>query len=71
MIFDIIAYLIVLMAFIALGRNILSFFNLIGKKKKNSAKCSGCTSGCDVKKTGLFNSHKAQSQNQNQYKFYL
>lgn len=69
MILDIIAYLIVLMAFIALGRNILSFFNLIGKKKKNSAKCSGCTSGCDVKKTGLFANYKPQSQNQ--YKFYL
>ena len=69
MILDIIAYLIVLMAFIALGRNILSFFTLIGKKKNISAKCSGCTSGCDVKKTGLFASHKAQSQNQ--YKFYL
>jgi len=68
MILDIAAYLVVLLAFIALGRNILSFFN-IGKKKTYSAKCSGCSSGCNVKKTGLFGNNKQRSQNQ--YKFYL
>jgi hypothetical protein len=69
MILDIIAYLIVLLAFIALGRNILSFFNLIGKEETYSTKCSGCSSGCDMKKTGPFVNNKQRSQNQ--YKFYL
>lgn len=69
MILDIIAYLIVLLAFIALGRNILSFFNIIGKKQTYSTKCSGCSSGCDMKKAGLLVNNT--QRNQNQYKFYL
>ena len=69
MILDIAAYLIILLAFIALGRNILSFFNITGKKQNYSAKCSGCSSGCDMKKTGPFENNKLR--NQNQYKFYL
>lgn len=69
MILDIIAYLIILMAFIALGRNILLFFNVIGKKQTRTAKCSGCSSGCDIKKTGMFGNNKLQTRNQ--YKFHL
>jgi heterodisulfide reductase subunit C len=48
MIYDVLTYLIILGAAIALGRNVLTFFNVV-KQKNKSAKCSGCAGGCDAK----------------------
>lgn len=46
---DIIAYLIITLAFSSLFYHILRFFNLTGKKQASSSKCAGCTSGCELK----------------------
>ncbi len=47
MIFDILTYIIMAGASVALMRRILLFFNVI-KIKKTHAKCTGCAGGCDV-----------------------
>lgn len=46
---DIIAYLIITLAFSSFFYHILRFFNLFGKKRVSSSKCAGCTSGCEMK----------------------
>jgi hypothetical protein len=49
MIQDLIAYLIISIAFGALILHILRFFNMIGKKSVNTSKCGGCSTGCEMK----------------------
>jgi hypothetical protein len=66
---EIIAYLIIAVAFSILALNILRFFNLVGKKTVNSSKCGGCSSGCEMKELHL--TGKARLEKQDQYKFYL
>jgi hypothetical protein len=46
---DLIAYLIISIAFGGLILHIHQFFNIIGKKSANSSKCSGCSGGCEMK----------------------
>lgn len=69
MIQEIIAYLIITIAFGILVLNILRFFNLIGKKTANSSKCGGCSSGCEMKEMHL--TGKSKLVKHDQYKFYL
>ncbi len=69
MIFDVIAYIIVLTALGALIRNMLRFFNLLVKKQTNVSKCGGCSSGCDIKEISSLKQHKPAHRDQ--YKFYL
>jgi hypothetical protein len=64
MIQDIIAYLIISVAFGALTLNILQFFNLIGKKTANSSKCAGCSTGCELKELNQFKKDKPTNYNQ-------
>jgi hypothetical protein len=49
MVQNIIAYLIISIAFGMLIVNILRFFNISGKKPANSSKCGGCSAGCEIK----------------------
>jgi hypothetical protein len=69
MIQDIIAYLIISIAFGALLLNIFQFFNLIGKKNTNSSKCSGCSTGCEIKE--LHQLKKDQPKSYDQYRMQL
>lgn len=69
MIYDVIAYIIVLIALGALVRNMLRFFNLFVKKHANTSKCRGCSSGCDIKEIASLK--QPQSAHRDQYKFYL
>ncbi|BBE20377.1 hypothetical protein AQPE_4568 [Aquipluma nitroreducens] len=64
MIQDIIAYLIISVAFGALALNILQFFNLVGKKSGNTTKCSGCSGGCEIKEIQQFKKDKPTNYNQ-------
>jgi hypothetical protein len=66
---EIIAYLIIIMAFGFLLFNILKFFNLAGKKIVSSSKCGGCSSGCEMKE--LHQIVKRNSVKTDQYKYYL
>lgn len=47
MIFDILTYIILIGASVALIWRMLLFFNVIRRKNTHS-KCSGCSGGCDV-----------------------
>lgn len=49
MIQEIIAYLIITLAFSSLFYHILRFLNLTGKKQVSHSKCAGCTSDCELK----------------------
>lgn len=69
MIQEVIAYLIIVIAFGILAINILRFFNLVGKKTANSSKCGGCSTGCEMKELHLVGKNK--SGKHDQYKFYL
>jgi len=69
MIQEIIAYLIIAIAFGILALNILRFFNLVGKKNVNSSKCGGCSTGCEMKEIHL--ASKSRLVKHDQYKFYL
>lgn len=69
MIQEIIAYLIIAIAFGILTLNILRFFNVVGKKHANSSKCGGCSSGCEMKEIHL--SGKNKFVKSDQYRFYL
>ncbi|MDD2307464.1 MAG: hypothetical protein PHP53_22365 [Prolixibacteraceae bacterium] len=64
MIQNIIAYLIISVAFGALALNILQFFNLVGKKSGNTTKCSGCSGGCEIKEIQQFKKDKPTNYNQ-------
>ena len=68
MIFDVIAYIIILTALGALIINMLRFFNLFVKKQANVSKCGGCSSGCGIKEISLLKQPKSA---RNLYKFYL
>lgn len=48
MIQNLIAYLIITTAFVALVVNILRFFKIIEKESTNSSKCAGCSTGCEM-----------------------
>jgi len=48
MTYDVLTYLILFGASVALGRNMLLFFNVI-KRKGAVTKCAGCSGGCDIK----------------------
>lgn len=49
MAYDVVAYIIVTLAFIALLRNIIQFFiNIPGKAKGRTSKCVGCNSSCEI-----------------------
>jgi len=67
MIQDLIAYLIISIAFGALLLHILRFFNLIGRKAVNHSKCSGCSTGCEMKEIHQFKKQK----NYDQYRIQL
>jgi len=69
MIKDIIAYLIISVAFGALTLNILQFFNLTGKKTANSSSCSGCSTGCEMKE--LHQYKKGRPTDYNQFRIQL
>lgn len=69
MIQEIIAYLIIAIAFGILALNILKFFNLVGKKAANPSKCGGCSSGCEMKELHLASKNKIVKHDQ--YKYYL
>ena len=64
MIQNIIVYIIISIAFGTLALNILQFFNLVGKKSTNSAKCSGCSGGCEIKELHQFKKEKPTNYNQ-------
>jgi len=64
MIQDIIAYLILSVAFGALTLNILQFFNLIGKRTANSSNCSGCSTGCEMKELHHYKKDRPTDYNQ-------
>jgi len=67
MIQDLIAYLIISIAFGALILHILRFFNIIGKKSVNTSKCGGCSTGCEMKEIHQFKKPK----NYDQYRIQL
>lgn len=69
MIQEIIAYLIIAIAFGILVLNILRFFNLVGKKAANASKCGGCSTGCEMKE--LHQISKSKTIKYDQYRFYL
>jgi hypothetical protein len=69
MIQEIIAYLIIIASFGAFIYNILSFFNMVGKKSTKSGNCAGCTSGCEIKELHVMN--KPKFSKHNKYQFYL
>lgn len=66
---EVIAYLIIAIAFGILAINILRFFGLVGKKTANPSKCGGCSTGCEMK--GLHLVGKKKLLKHDQYKFYL
>ncbi len=47
MIYDILTYLIIAIATLALGWKFLHFFNFVGKKATGS-NCSGCNGSCET-----------------------
>jgi len=67
MVQDLIAYLIISIAFGALILHILRFFNVIGKKSVNTSKCGGCSAGCEMKEIQQFKKPK----NYDQYRIQL
>lgn len=67
MIQNIIAYLIISIAFGTLILNILRFFNIGRKKSANSSKCGGCSAGCEMKELHQFKKQK----NYDQYRIQL
>jgi hypothetical protein len=67
MIQDLIAYLIISIAFGALILHILRFFNIISKKPVNTSKCRGCSTGCGMKELHEFKKPK----NYDQYRIQL
>jgi len=69
MIQELIAYLIIIIAFGMFAYNILSFFNLAVKKNVKSGSCAGCTSGCEMKELHVTN--KPKYTKHNKYQFYL
>lgn len=69
MIQEYIAYLIIVTAFGYFIFNILSFFNLAGKKTAKSGSCAGCSSGCEIKELHVMNKRKVNKHDQ--YRFYL
>jgi len=69
MIQNLIAYLIIGIAFCALMVNILRFFKIIDKKSTNSSKCAGCSTSCGMKK--LHPLKRKNVVNQDRYRFYL
>lgn len=48
MAYDVVAYIIVTLAFIALLRNIIQFFINPGKSAGGASKCAGCNSSCGI-----------------------
>ena len=68
MVQEIVAWLIISIAFGILILKILRFFNLVGKKKVNSSQCGGCSSGCEMKEIHKLEKHKL---NYDQYRIYL
>lgn len=69
MIQDLIAYIIILGAFGVLIHNVLHFFNVVGKKKKNTGGCGSCSSMCDLKEFHQLS--KGKLSQRDQYRFYL
>ena len=69
MIQDIIAYLIVALAFGYLIMNILRFLNLAGKRSAKKSKCAGCSSDCEINNLNAIN--KGTSRNYNQIRIKL
>ncbi len=65
MVQDIIAYIIIIIAFGVLVYRILQFFNLT---KKKASKCGGCTTGCSLKELHIAN--KAKFNKNDLYSFY-
>ncbi|MFY9154038.1 MAG: FeoB-associated Cys-rich membrane protein [Prolixibacteraceae bacterium] len=68
MIQEILTYLIVSAAFAIAVYRILQSFNLIGGKTANTAKCSSCSGGCEVKELHVMNGKKLVKHNK--YQFY-
>lgn len=62
MIQDLIAYLIISIAFGALILHILRFFNIIGKKPVNTSQCGGCSTRCEMKELHQFKKPKNYDQ---------
>jgi len=67
MIQDLIAYLIISIAFGALIIHILRFFNIARGKSVNTSKCGGCSTGCEMKELQQFKKPK----NYDQYRIQL
>jgi len=64
MIQDLIAYLIISIAFGALILHILRFFNIMGKKSINTSKCSGCSAGCEMNELHQYKKDKPTNYTQ-------
>jgi len=62
MVQDLIAYLIISIAFGALILHILRFFNIIRKKSVSASKCAGCSTGCEMKELHQFKKPKDYDQ---------
>ena len=69
MIQEYIAYMIITIAFGIFIFNILSFFNITGKKSSKKGNCAGCSTGCEMKELHLMN--KPKFMKHDQYKYYL
>jgi len=69
MVQELIAYLIIAIAFGILILKTMRFLNLVGKKAADSSTCGGCATGCAAKE--LYLVERKKSKKQDQYKFYL
>lgn len=69
MTYDVIAYIIVALAFVALLRNIIQFFiNIPGKTKGSTSKCAGCNSSCEISELRSHQDFTVDSKNTYQMK---
>lgn len=69
MVFDIIAYLIIALAFGAFSWNIFRFFVRVpGKTNSMSPKCAGCSSGCSTAHATPIKKYKLDPKNYYQLK---
>ena len=69
MVQELIAYLIIAIAFFTGILYILRFFKLAGKKTAGSSTCGTCSTGCEMKQLHLHKGNK--SVKQELYKYYL
>ena len=56
---ELIAYLIIAIAFGILIRHVLRFFNLVGKKTADSSSCGRCSTVCEMKELHMVERNKS------------